>query len=658
MTPESPPSLSQLFEPAEGYVGAAALVCGFRADAPFMDACVERFTRLTADQRGIEARIRVGLIVDPRNPQIFPDAVPGMLQLLVKADHAPFRLLHAKVALLLFRPIERAEAQHWVLRLIVSTGNWTRETADRAIDLFWCVELHDSESEGDAEPRTQIISDMLATAEFFDAVLRDCVGYDLNSLPDPLQPLEELSNVLAQIRSVGGNEVIPRFIHNLRTPLFEQVIERATPSGGASKSNYLAIGSGFFDGPLKSLDDGNDEHAVERVRRRLIDDGVLTKKPTLELFVNLEACQGVKQAAAVLRERGWKIYRASYLDQASTQRFLHAKFIFGACMDAEFTKASRGWVYLGSGNITRNGFFLSAGRGNLEAGVVLRPGTLYLKRRSSGPRRSANYLLPIACVDDEITSDDALAAGDAFEMPPVVCTAVPIMYFRWASSGDEAWLAPFPLLDAGIPVRVNGPDGRDCERIDTGFRWLGGEPRQVSVRVSDGLAVIVPVIGKDGRVAAAPSRPCSIADLWSQLEGFPEPPAIDEDEDEFGSDGDRFEETMVEASRPRVAMHSTLIRETMDLLEQIAERQMEVQLRDWDAWCARLQQTLIRAAGTEEVRGLHALGVNPLAPLRDAAFRPAFAQSGTRGGALYESTLSEIELEWQVNGLRPIGRAA
>jgi hypothetical protein len=97
----------------------------------------------------------------------------------------------------------------------------------------------------------------------------------------------------------------------------------------------------------------------------------------------------------------------------------------------------------------------------------------------------------------------------------------------------------------------------------------------------------------------------------------------------------------------------------MQLVERIAERQIELAPSDWAAWCHRLEQTLVRSVGTPGVTAFTGLGVNPLAPLYLRAFRPTFAGDGTTpAGQQYEQALERVEQAWGVHGLRGVGQIA
>lgn len=115
----STPSLAGHFDAPEDYAGYFGWLCGYSADALFLDDAATRFTRLTNRQRAHQGRIELAIMLDPGNPQIAD--VPGVGHLPIKANvNKPFRLLHAKVALLGFR--HQDNRRDWQLRLLVSTG--------------------------------------------------------------------------------------------------------------------------------------------------------------------------------------------------------------------------------------------------------------------------------------------------------------------------------------------------------------------------------------------------------------------------------------------------------------------------------------------------------------------------------------------------------
>src|ERR1700693_4527956 len=123
-----PPSLAQLFDAPEEYRGSFAWLCGYSADAGFLDDAAARFMCQTRGQRSYAGRIAIALMLDPGNPQIYPIEAPGVLHLPFQNDRKPFALLHARIGVLGF--CHATDARRWCLRVIVSTGNWTRQTLE------------------------------------------------------------------------------------------------------------------------------------------------------------------------------------------------------------------------------------------------------------------------------------------------------------------------------------------------------------------------------------------------------------------------------------------------------------------------------------------------------------------------------------------------
>ncbi|WP_374483686.1 hypothetical protein [Zoogloea sp.] len=117
-----PLSLAQHFDAPAEYRGAFGWICGYSADAAFLNDAAERFTRATQGQRAHGGYVSLALILDPGHPAIGPVDVPGLAHLPIRhLPERPFRLLHAKVAVLGFR--HESGDGRWRIRLLVSTGN-------------------------------------------------------------------------------------------------------------------------------------------------------------------------------------------------------------------------------------------------------------------------------------------------------------------------------------------------------------------------------------------------------------------------------------------------------------------------------------------------------------------------------------------------------
>src|SRR5688572_7544813 len=96
-----PLSLAQHFEAPQEFLGCFGWICGYSADASFLDDAAERFLRQTRAQRAYGGRIALALMLDPCNPNISLVDAPSVMHLPIKNPAAmPFRMLHAKIAIL------------------------------------------------------------------------------------------------------------------------------------------------------------------------------------------------------------------------------------------------------------------------------------------------------------------------------------------------------------------------------------------------------------------------------------------------------------------------------------------------------------------------------------------------------------------------------
>ena len=644
---KAPLPLSLLFEPPPDHRGVAGLLCGYSADVAFLNVAMERFTRMTKPQRGAEGRLRVGAILDPTRSQILPNEVPGLLHIPLRDRRPPFTLLHAKVALLLYRHVDGIEDDRWSLRLIVTTGNWTRQTTEDSIDLFWSVSVSGTDLQAPSKAMRADAADILQAWRFLAWIGRECCGFD-PAIGHAMLSFAEVAAAVGRLNAIAATDVPSRFIDNRDASLLDAITSRVKPLAGSARRDYLAAGSGFFN---ESAGGGVDVlSTLQTIRSRLEDEGLLQRDVKADLFVNPEACQGVANEGDQIREANWTIRMPAYpwrgMD-GNRQRFLHAKFLFSSMYD----RPTKAWAYIGSGNLTAQGLVRAAGPGNLEAGVVLR---LQFERWEADGRKTLDWeavdsKMPMQW-DKQCTGVGALSAGEDFPMAEAAFFAAPILWLRWSDREEEGVLSAH-RRSAGDsePCDVVGPDGRSCQEIAEGFLWNGPQPRQAKVRWGAREA-IVPVVGKDGRVAALALPATEIGDLWQELVGFPEPPHV-EDETEFGEGV----AVAIGEGRHATTQGATILRSSMDLVERIALRQRSLAQRDWQAWCDRLEQTLRRAERTSSVERIRALRVNPLSPLRHPAFRPVFAISEGEPSRLYEETLARIEDAWGVRKLRQLG---
>lgn len=669
-----PASLTQYFEAPDDYRGEFGWLCGYSADEWFMDRAAERFTRETRAQRGFTGRIALALILNPEHPQLSPTEVPGVLHLpLRSAGDRPFRLMHAKVAILGFRHV--SDARQWMLRLVVSTGNWTRETSEESLDIAWSTEIGPADLSGASLSQRLSLADMAAASDLFRwlrgrfdtralSIARADGGLSLTTAA-----LNQVDAWCADVRA--PLDVMPRFFDNRQASLLAQLPTQIRATGRTSASRTLAMGSGFYEGgpgaglpsvPLQivqALQGAGDGHRL------------LTRTAEIHLFVNPEACQSIATNVDAIAGAGWTLRspgRPAYFGERS-RRMMHAKFLLGAGMSTREEHCGAAWIYLGSGNLTGPGFTSRMGHGgNLEAGVVHAVQGLQWGPVREAPALSLGNLLPVQWERTVSADDPSLSAGGEMPEPDATFVAPPVPWLLWTPAPDTPLRQPgapgglLPPDEAGPSAfQVLDPMGQPCPKTaDGAFLWPDSRrPRQVLVGW-DGEGVrrqaFVPVLDVFSRFAGTELAALDIDTAWDQLDSFPLPP----DEEELTEPGEPpplvpFRDLQPPARGKQAPSHYP-IRQLMKLVENIAAKQTDVPQADWNAWCVRFAQTMQQTASSPELASFRALGLNPLSPLWHAPFRPGFAESSTTPeGVLYESVLREIEDAWRVAGLSPLG---
>jgi hypothetical protein len=649
-----PPSLAQHFEAPDDFIGCFGWMCGYSADSGFLDNALERFTRRKDTQRAYEGRIAIALMLDPSNPQITPVEVPAVIHLPMN-DEPPFRLLHAKVALLGFRHL--SDARQWRLRLIISTGNWTRQTLEESLDLAWRIDLSDQDLKSQDDSVLQSSADLGAAWGMLEWLRERFDFRVLSACPPDREGFESESTVVEKWikRAIKlGMGFTPRFFDNRGTSLLSQLPPLVRKHGSQLARNYVGMGSGFYE----SSDSNRIPSVIKLVVDKLHETELLTRQPEIDVFVNPQACQAVANSVPSFNRAGWRVREAGQPEYFKAPRSLHAKFIFSANYRENSDHCNSAWLYLGSGNLTGPGFAsqMASESGNLEVGVVFTPESLRWRPAKGIPPESVlTNLLPLQWETDFSQNPGGLVAGSDMPDPDTQYSAAPVAYFFWIVEADISWLRTdqeisqaFDLLDAAENV---------CERNPVkGFPWAGTRPRQVLLRWSVGSQerqAWVPVIDEFGRIAATILPRLDIEEAWGQLANFPMPP----DEEELLADGDTksTDDTAQQGSGASTSA-SYPVRQMMQFVENIAAKQISVSKADWVTWCTRLEQCLIQAADSKVLEEFLHLNLNPLSPLWHGPFRPAYASNTeTAEGLRYESVLKRVEVDWNVAGLSRFG---
>lgn len=662
---QTPRSLLSYFAPPEDFVGVFGWLCGFSADARFLNEAMNAFTGLSMHQRMHMGEIRLALMLDPGEPALLPTAVPGLSHLPLRdPTRRPFRLMHAKVGLLGYR--HEQDATKWCVRLVVSTGNWTRQTVEDSLDVACEVEVSSDQVGPD---HAQECADIKAATKFFGA-LRELYDTRLLGAGTPLSGGDAAEDLATWLRSCARSRnnpdaLPPRFVDNRRHPLLNEILDRARAQH-CRPNDYLAMGSGFYEGQPNGSGSGCARPTVPlNVVRALKSANLLKERCLVELHVEPSACQSISTSVDYLGEHpdhAIAVHAAvppKSLYGESSSRTLHAKFLFCANRSKRTGACNNAWLYIGSGNFTPAGMMvrMSQRGGNLEAGMVLFPQGLFWEDAGKG-RFMVQDRLPIGGPPLKADAPN-LASGEAWQPRGAENFAAPLAFLLWRVEGVLA------VGQQGEPLSLQAEDaevldewGEACPRVPSGYAWSGTTPRMARMRWRDAGVVReawVPVIDEFGRVAATPLGSIELVEAEQQLLSFPgtpEPEGPDSEMDEDDAEGGSGKPEARRHAGGRLVSQGAAIRQMMGMLERIALRQVEVSAADWPRWCVRLEQTLSQIRDSSAVTQFVAMGLNPLSPLRAVPFRPSFAEDPTGEAAFrYSAVLNRLEQAWKTNGL-------
>ena len=414
--------------------------------------------------RAANGHILLGLMLDPSNHPIV--RVPGVAHFPANAGsnvRKRARLIHAKVAILLFQDRNGGEGR--TIRLVASTGNWTGQTVEDSIDLFWSFDFAVQQDTDE-----QKCSDLTAAWSMFDWLLQ---GYDLRLLKRPGQPLElqedvELGKIL---RSISRKKPQARFIDNRSASLLS-IIQKTLSANECRRSARLVMGSGFFEGG----DNENLPKVPQKIVQALGKHNLVDQKTQIALVVNPLQCQAVANSQKAILQENWRIYEGGTpANFGPHTRSLHAKFVFGGSAPTAGGKCRHNWIYLGSGNLTGPGFINKTGSlGNLEAGVLLINEKLEWSGNNSDLQ--INRRLPFEWSDEEQLLPK-LSSGDASPDFEAQFMASPIPYLLWhpaTPAGDAQLECPREISITGVEL-ITG-EAKSATISSLGWYWKGDQP--------------------------------------------------------------------------------------------------------------------------------------------------------------------------------------
>jgi hypothetical protein len=403
------------------------------------------------------------------------------------------------------------------------------------------------------------------------------------------------------------------------------------------RRNLLLCGSGFYEEP-------GEQPRKPEILTRLESLAVFTSNAMRIALVEPAEAGALATWARAGATEGWTVVRAT--DPLGRDRRLHAKFIY--CGYLREGHLSNGWLYLGSGNLSRRGLLTSAklASGNIECGVLVA-----VPERIRGEGELVDYLF---C--------DAKAA--------------PIGIDEWqvgrAGDGpdDVGFIAAAPILSASI-VTEPAPGLRMGWRDDiaaeaqvsvswSGTAWGAVTPGDVwialppdatppmALRVRDDATQrvwTVPVVDASGRVAWQPPRYDTFEDALDALLEFPVRPAeaSSEEDEEAEDDRGRLGRAAAkpgDAAPPRsYALHAAA-----EMIERTAALQRTLAADVLDDWLDHLDRALRSGFPEALIATWRGHRIDVLAHLQEDPLRPPGMSEGQR--VRYREVLARASAAW------------
>jgi hypothetical protein len=633
----APPTLLDVFAPPENYAGDTCLIVGFAADGAFLEEAMLQFTGRSSVSRAHDAILQGLVFLDPRQDPMTPLSVPGLVRLFPKARAWGTRkgLLHAKLLWLVFRHVTTGQV---LVRVVVSTGNWTKSGAEHLIDLVWLTECSPQQTLT-AQLTLQEAADCQAAAAFLRRV---APLFHVDSVP---QYGDVFDRTLAHIEAVAALTLPPtRLIDSFDTSLGERIAARVE----GHRPNFVLAGSGFFE-QATMAEDGTPEQP--QVLSFLEGLAVKTRPHRHVLVVNPRCAGAVARwhAAPESLQRRWAIHAAG-TTRSQEARSLHAKFVLFSRVSGKQplqhgASYARSLLYLGSGNLSRQGFLSSwhDQQGNIELGVLIDlPDELTTKglRNALPIGTEIDAAAPIEAGEEECDTQDIPA-------PPAVIAVVGDIEGRWRPQWAEAPIET--RLRLGEREYLVGPD-RPFVRDEA----LGAVS---SAAVWSGSAVAgewigIPAIDPTGAVCRRPYTTMLFDELLLSLSDWK---AMDEMVDESS---DLDEDGPGSTSLPKGVVGAEgrdqfpISRAAM-LVEQIAQVHDGLALHELPAWLRRLEAILTEAIDDALLDAWRKLNSDFLACLAEPAFCPACLANpqDAQAEALrdnYMSLLTRIRARWQL----------
>ncbi len=651
--PESP-SLLDLFSPPEKKIirkGVFGLICALSADTSFIESILINFTGISAKHRKQVESWRMALFLDPSHGQL--EGIPGLAygHFIPKENQKrKIDLMHAKVALLGFG--ESAAGDPDLYRLIVFTGNWTTHAVNGEINLVWYCD-YDSK-----KPQKQAAADIYESVSFWRHLLvLDDSGNGYYLLDDKVRERinQFFSGIEDKIEKPGKNSE-PRFFSNLlegntkeykyfkKNSMGAQVLTRI---GMDQKlRNFICCGSGFFESPKNTP---QEPEVLKQIVEELKNiDGLAYKYLVINGPTSGAAGHWLKYSNK--EDITWTFYEP--LDPANKRASLHAKYIFVAKWKRvkENERYTLGLLYLGSGNLSQQGFALGPGtRGNVEAGVFLEMNEEYLEEKDLCEKLgiSDNTIDPDSIQKPE-SEDTEKGSQKIPSLPPITSCLWNRkdrkLSWKWDQSAND-W-TNVCLLETPIDIKKSAMILKNGEEPSFTIEL---KAKQSSTKEDEHWNMIV--FTDCGGFYSPPPRRKMPDEIMASLMGFPDVMPEEEDESDDPPDDVKTNEQKkgnvdqsFDHSEERKGLREFPLYVATHLIEIIAQKNQIITEGQMPDWIEHLRRTLLDEMDKETIKKMRSLKLNFLKPLKDVE---GFAPNNPTKE--YKKLIDDISSEWKLS---------
>ena len=647
--------LSELFCPPEGSTGVFGLICGLSAEEAFMDSVLEQFTNQNRKRRLIFGKCFLTLFLDPRNK---PMSLPGIYSPWLLENKWPNKntLMHAKMALLGFGMNLESKTPDYY-RLIVSTGNWTKEAVNKSINIVWYCDF-DTKSK---DNQRQSSKDINEAVEFCEKLTEYyCWGSNADTgIIDIKKRLDTFFEGIINAIKPPERGYKSRFISSLKQKQVKinenfredsigaNVIDKFISSG--IRRNFIVCGSGFFE---QTKSDGKDQPEPEvliNLIKILTEKGILAKSHEKWLVINPEtsgaAGQWIKNKSkeGKKEEIDWDLPRAKHPFEKIES--LHAKYIYIANHNKGTGSLTSGLLYLGSGNLSMQGFALGPGTGgNIEAGVIIETKDFNLRESlcSHLGIDPENFLDPEKLPDkiEDETNEDNLKDKTFQNAPPILSCIFKnnagVLIWTW---NDTSYL--YVSLDGKM---INSD--MDQMPVEEGIDLSMGIKLKAKKNVND-YEWTIPVFMENGRFCLFPQKIMSCEEILEELEDFHLNSVENDDESDDGRDESDVPRESTgnsqgdDISDLRNQYHDYPLNFATSIVEKIASQNQLITESQIDDWCDSLRRILLEGVGKNMQGKLDSLGINFMDVLKDKeGFAPKVSNEE------YKKTIENIIVGW------------